>query len=127
MKKTCLLLAAMMIVGICAASALSAADLDGTAWRISEKGKKETEDLIFVNGQFTSSGCVPYGFLTSSYSSTKQDDVIKWSALQSNSDNEKMVWNGQASGTTIKGKFLYTNRYGKTTTSDWSGKKLEAK
>jgi hypothetical protein len=101
--------------------------LDGTAWRIHAKGKSDTEDLIYVNGNFTSSGCVPYGFYTSPYASTKQDKTVGWTASQRNTAGEKMEWKGEASGDKIKGFYRYTDRRGKLFTEDWEGEKIQAK
>ena len=126
MKKLALTLGILSSV-IFAAGLCRAADLDSTSWRIHEKGKTETEDLIFIDGRFTSSGCIPYGFISSSYSSTKSGDAIKWDATQMNKENEKMVWSGQAKGKDINGTYVFTDKKGKTYTEEWLGKKIEAK
>jgi hypothetical protein len=125
-KLLCFLVLPLLLAAVSQGVA-SAGDLDGTAWRIHEKGKKDTEDLIFVAGNFTSSGCVPYGFLTSAYSSSKQGDAIAWNATQTNSENEKMVWKGAAKGSGINGTYVYTDKKGKTWTEEWMGEKLKAK
>jgi hypothetical protein len=106
---------------------VNAADLDGTAWRIHEKGKAETEDLIFVNNQFTSSGCIPYGFLTSNYSSTKIGEDASWSALQTNAAKETMDWKGKTNGKEMSGTYIFIDKKGKSWTTEWTGKKLEVK
>lgn len=127
MRKWLLFLFAISGIGFMGPELVQAADLDNSAWRISEKGKKDTEDLIFVDGNFTSSGCIPYGFGTTAYTSFKEGDAIRWTTTQMNKNNEKMVWNGSAKGKEISGAYVFTDKNGKTWTSEWMGKKLEAK
>ena len=126
MRKS-LFVAALAGLSILAAGASWAGELDSTAWRIHEKGETETEDLIFIDGRFTSSGCIPYGFISSDYSSSKDGGNVKWQATQTNKDMEKMAWTGQTKGKEINGTYVFTDKKGKSYTSIWTGKMLEAK
>lgn len=106
----------------------AAGDLDNSAWHMSEKGKKGTADtLLFINGQFISSECVPYGFTGGSYTSSAQGDGMVWSSTQMNSDNEKMDWKGEVKGKQITGSYSYLDKKGKTSVQEWTAQKVDRK
>jgi hypothetical protein len=118
-----------MILGLAILMPVSAAmtdsSLDNSAWKAMEKGKKGHEDhLLFMNGQFVSSGCVPYGFTTASYTTAPEDGQMKWSATVTNADNEKMVWTGKTAGDKMTGQYVYTDKKGKSWTQEWSAQKM---
>jgi hypothetical protein len=111
-------------MGMGVATAL-AAGLDNSAWHMKEKTK--TDSLVFVNGQLTSAECIPYGFVTGPYSATTEGNTIRWTAVQTNADGEKMTWKGEATGKTMKGSYTYTDKAGKASTTEWTAEKAERK
>lgn len=119
-----------LIFAVLAISALlggqaMAGDLDGTTWKIREKGIMfwRTDTLKFDNGQFTSVECVPHGFNASAYNSTKDSNKVMWSIAQTNGKGEKMDWKGTTTGDRVEGSFVWTKTNGKTMTCSWKGSK----
>ena len=104
-----------------------AGDLDGTQWKIRKKGVTgilmfwRTDTLKFENSQFTSVDCLPYGFKTSAYNSTKEGDKVAWSAMQANDKGEKMDWKGTASINMMEGTYVWTKSKGMARTYAWKG------
>ena len=113
------------LVGLGAAAA-HAAELDNTAWPTVETGKKANgETLLFINGQFTSTHCVPWGFFTVPYTAKKEGEVVRWSATQTNAQGETMAWTGEARGKAMSGQYVYTDKNKKAYTTPWTSKQLE--
>lgn len=107
-------------------SAEEEGNLDNSAWRVYEIGKKKPMDtLVFIKGQFTSTDCVPYGFYTGSYSAKANGDQLTWNATQNNEANEKMEWSGTANGSEMKGTYTYVTEKGKAETKQWRAEKLK--
>ena len=49
-----------------------------------------------------------------------------WNATQSNAQKESMVWKGEVSGAEMKGQYVFTDKMGKSYTTEWMAKKMEA-
>lgn len=100
-------------------------NLDKSAWTVYEIGKKKPVDtLIFLEGKFTSSNCIPYGFYSEKYQSAENGKSTAWTASLSNEKNEKMEWSGEVKGKKMTGQYVYTNKNGKKQTLEWKAKKI---
>ena len=108
---------------------LYAGELDGTEWKLKEKGIRgvllfwRTDVLQFANNQFTSAECVPYGFKTTSYNSSKEGDKVTWNSLATNDKGEKMDWKGTKSGELMEGMFTWTKANGQSKVYAWKASK----
>jgi hypothetical protein len=120
------LIGAVMLAVVALGARAAAAELDNSAWPALETGKKANgETLLFINGQFTSSHCVPWGFSTTPYSAKKEGDAIRWTSTLTNGDGETMAWSGEARGKAMTGQYVYTDKNKKVYTTMWTAKRLE--
>jgi hypothetical protein len=92
--------------------------LDGTSWKAELSGNKkkhESDQLVFKNGQFTSTECVPYGFNGGAYEITNQSGQSVWTSTQKNKKGETMTWQGTWDGksNTMSGEYKFMNKKGK--------------
>ncbi len=119
-----IILSAIVMAGF-SAGLYAANNLEGSVWEAKFDDQQGTEDtLVFVNGQFVSTKCVPYGYKTSSYSENQSSDATQWKTEQK-SGKDKMSWTGAAKGNTMDGQFVHTSADGSQSTTKWSATKAE--
>lgn len=89
--------------------------------RLVPEGKKrgDKDVLSFKDGKFTSSACVKYGFLATSFSPTLQDGKTRFRALVQNKKGETMDWQGTLDGGKLTANAVYTNKKGKPSKYDF--------
>lgn len=82
-----------------------------------EKGKETHHEdvLIFDNGMFTSSACIPLGFKEGPYTTRVEGDTIYFQAKTMSPKHGKIMWKGTLKGNTldvhynwIKKRWLWT-------------------
>ncbi|WP_114695389.1 hypothetical protein [Motiliproteus coralliicola] len=77
-----------------------------------EKGREaesdEEEALIFEDGLFTSSSCVPYNFSSSQYSARVTGDQIHFEAITTSPTHGQIAWKGTIEGKSADVIFIWT-------------------
>ena len=130
----------LMLVAVAATvfrlTAVWAAPLDGTSWKIkvtpdkeaAENGEKEFDDeLIFAEGMVTATACVSHGFKPSVYLVTENDEVMKWQTIQHSEVEGVANWTGQIKDGKLTGKLAWAKRDGTRTTYTFAGEQQPAK
>ena len=115
---------ALLTIGLTAASVFAAGSIDNSVWKATMKDKDGTQSdmLIFANGQFISTKCVPYGYGSTPYKVSPAKESAQWSTTQ-NSGKDKTSWTGELKGDTMSGKFTHVSADGTQSTSDWTATK----
>ena len=125
MKKIATSIMTLAAVGLTAGWLHAATVLDDTVWNAKFDDADKTEDtLVFVDGKFISTKCVPYGYKTSGYTASKAADATKWSADQK-SGADKMSWAGESKGDSMSGQFVRTTPNGTKSTVKWTATKAQ--
>lgn len=93
-------------------SGVSAGILDGKNFKgqTGEKGKKvhHEDELIFKDGQFTSTECFQDGFMPGPYTATVESDGIHFTAEMHSATQGKMVWQGTLKGDILDVMYTWT-------------------
>ena len=101
---------------------------DGT-WKARAKDApagKVVDTLLFANGQFTSTECLQYGYQKGPYNSTSANNVTKWTAIQTNTNGDKMTWTGEIRGKKMTVSFQRTDKNGKPADAqEWIAEKVK--
>jgi len=112
-------LVAMMLT--VAGSVAFAERMDGTKWKIkvtpdaesAKKGAKPFEDeLIFAEGQFTSTAMLVHGFKAGPYRYETEDADVEWSSDKQNDTKDMVGWGGRVDGKTTSGNFHWQKKDG---------------
>lgn len=103
-------------------SFLFSESLDGTEWRMRERGARfwSTDDLGFHEDQFISDEGRKDGFAPSSYAASKDGERVTWNAEQTNDKGEKVEWSGVSMNNRMDGTYTRTKSNGKTVTRQWT-------
>ncbi len=121
MKKFTSVIGAVMLGMGLAGAAMAATGVEGTVWKATLGDGQQTADtLVFVDGKFVSTKCVPYGYKMSSFST----DGATWHAEQK-SGSDKIVWTGQVQDKQMTGQFVRTSANGEKSTTKWTATKEE--
>lgn len=130
MRRFALMAAAAVLLG--GALTAAAGELDGTTWKAKGRGFTgvvqfwKSDVMKFAGDQFTSENCIPYGFKTGPYVTTKAEDAVHFQAEQMNDKGEKIYWEGVRTGDRMVGQFTwsYKNKKGvaKTKVVKWKAK-----
>ena len=115
-----------------AGSAGHAERMDGTRWKVTvtpdedsaNKGAKEFDDeLIFAEGQFTSTVLQAHGFRPGTYRFETEDEEVEWSADKQSDTGGKVGWGGRVNGKTTSGNFHWLKKDGSSLFFKFTGKK----
>ena len=79
--------------------------------------------MIFKAGQLTSTACVKYGFVPSSYTAEGTKMKSTFQTEQMSAKEGQMTWSGQVAGDTISGSTIWTKKSGQQLHYQFSGKK----
>lgn len=108
MKNLLFVLVLLLSYSCTSQNAKAKLSLDGRSFKIetSTGGKTEgTENMTFQEGQAENDVCLQYGFGKAPYS---LDDQGRFKFSLTSEKEGKMDWEGQVSGTTISGKYVWT-------------------
>ena len=104
-----------------APSILFAGPLDGTKWKLREKGVRfwASDELIFINNQLMSESGRKEGFKAADYNTSKNDSWLTWNAVQTNDKGEKMEWYGVSNGAQMDGSYTLIKLNGESAVRQW--------
>ena len=119
-------------LGLVMATSAWAASIEGTTWKVQlapdaqakAQGEKPGKDtLIFRKGQFTSTGCVRYGFKASNYTADQGQALVTWVSDQQSKRQGQMHWEGTVNKDAIRGTMSWKRPDGKLFNYTFSGKR----
>jgi hypothetical protein len=80
--------------------------LEGTEWRIGEPGTPYSDAMVFDNGLVIAGSSVRKDFYPMEYDFRREGDSVVWSAEMPGNVDQAIVWQGEASGGTMAGRWM---------------------
>ena len=88
--------------------------LDGKVFvgHIGPKGGKADgqDEIVFLNGQFLSTGCSEYGFGSAPYDVSASGDRVAFKAVTLSPKHGQIEWEGQIQGDRLEATYLWTKK-----------------